>query len=118
MAAAQGPRPEQFPRTMSSVPVEWTYFGKKFPIQFHAGCVATARDSTDSALKPVTRWGVTHDKPTTREAIEAYYAALTEELAHTAKDDGHYGRRQWRLKELHEALHGHGSGNPAAQAGS
>lgn len=94
LAADIGPRPEDFPSTQSSVPVEWEYHGQKTMLRFHAGCVGTARDQATGALRPVTLWGVTHDKPSTKEGVLDYYKKLKAKVEAAGEGSSHVPLRQ------------------------
>lgn len=58
-----GPDPYDFPRLISSAPVEWDYNGQLIRLHFHAGMLGTVQDPETLALRPRVGWAVTHDPP-------------------------------------------------------
>jgi hypothetical protein len=63
-----GPKPNQIPIQLASVPVVWNYYGRDFPLHFHAGFrgVEQLENSDDMStsggmLRPVLGWYITYD---------------------------------------------------------
>ena len=61
-AAAQhlGPKPNQIPIQMSSVPVLWNYYNEEIPLHFHAG-FRGVHQQEDGTIRPIIGWYVTED---------------------------------------------------------
>jgi hypothetical protein len=55
-----GPRPNEIPIQLSSVPVVWNYMGAPFPMHFHAGFRGVHQEE-DGTIKPIVGWYVTED---------------------------------------------------------
>lgn len=55
-----GPRPEEFPETLSRAPVDWKYHDTDFDLHFNAGFIGFCQ-SDDGTLTPEIGWYVTHD---------------------------------------------------------
>jgi Domain of unknown function (DUF4419) len=55
-----GPRPNEIPIQLSSVPVVWNYLGTTFPLHFHAGFRGVQQEE-DGTIKPIIGWYVTED---------------------------------------------------------
>jgi hypothetical protein len=60
---SDGPEPGDFPRVISSAPVEWDYNGDLIKLHFHAGMMGTIQDPKTLALRSRVGWAVTHDPP-------------------------------------------------------
>lgn len=76
MSGGDGPRVENIPTTLSSVPCKWNYFGAEMPLHFHAGVFAASQDES-GRVWPVLGWFVSHDIPGTQTArIEALRAQV------------------------------------------
>jgi len=58
-----GPDPADFPPIVSSVPVDWNYYGSDINLDFHAGMTGVTQDSYNGTLGPVVGWYVTQSPP-------------------------------------------------------
>lgn len=82
----RGPKTEDFPSTLSSVPVDWDGLS----LHFHAGVTGFTQNPDDGTLSPVLGWRVTHD-PTQPPALRIKVAtaevdALRKGMAGNASD--------------------------------
>jgi Domain of unknown function (DUF4419) len=59
-ALLEGPQPSHIPSQLSSVPVNWEYFGEVFPLHFHAGFRGVTQES-DGTVAPVLGYYATND---------------------------------------------------------
>jgi Domain of unknown function (DUF4419) len=59
-ALLEGPQPSHIPTQLSSVPVNWDYFGEVFPLHFHAGFRGVTQEA-DGTVAPVLGYYVTND---------------------------------------------------------
>jgi hypothetical protein len=57
--SSDGPRPENFPVTVSSVDCVWNYLSNKIPLKFHAGILGAVQ-LEDGSLSPSHMWFVSH----------------------------------------------------------
>ena len=55
-----GPKPDEIPPQMSSVPVQWMYYGEEYPMHFHAGFRGVQQEA-DGTVSPIIGWYVTED---------------------------------------------------------
>jgi len=55
-----GPNPKEFPKIVSSAPVDWNYWGTEFKMDFNAGITAVTQNSSDGMLFPEIGWYVSH----------------------------------------------------------
>ena len=55
-----GPKPNEIPMQMSSVPVLWEYYGQEYPMHFHAGFRGVHQEA-DGTIRPIIGWYVTDD---------------------------------------------------------
>lgn len=59
--AEYGPDPDCFPRSITSVPVDWNYFGVILPMHFHSGLLGAAQDPVTKMISPQHGWVVSYD---------------------------------------------------------
>lgn len=57
-----GPKPNEIPIQISSVPVQWMYYEKEFQMHFHAGFRGVKQEA-DGTVRPIIGWYVTEDPP-------------------------------------------------------
>ena len=55
-----GPKPNQIPIQMSSVPVLWNFYNEEIPLHFHAGFRGVHQEE-DGTVRPIIGWYVTKD---------------------------------------------------------
>jgi len=94
-----GPSPEDFPTMISSVPVDWEYFGDEFHLHFHAGITSVSQNPVDGMLSPNMDWYVTHAPQSLAERlkeIEAEIRALSK--GHEGETSGKGYDRITKLK--------------------
>jgi len=53
-----GPRSDEFPSGLRSMPFTWDYLGTKLPMRFHAGFVGVLQDPKNNAVTPQLGWAV------------------------------------------------------------
>ena len=53
-----GPRSDEFPGGLRSMPFTWDYLGAKLPMRFHAGFVGVRQDPKNNAVTPQLGWAV------------------------------------------------------------
>jgi len=58
-----GPDMDDFPIVASFAPCDWTYYGTKYDLEFHAGITGTRQDPETGCVSPVTGWHVIHELP-------------------------------------------------------
>ena len=90
---SDGPQPDDFPRIISSAPVEWDYHGTLIKLQVHAGMLGTVQDEDTLALRPRVSWAVTHDPP--KDPATRIKQLETELVAIRACGDDDYKTRSW-----------------------
>ena len=59
-AHQMGPKPDEIPIQLSSVPVQWMYHDVEYPMHFHAG-FRGVRQEADGTISPIIGWYVTED---------------------------------------------------------
>jgi len=100
-----GPNPNEFPTLISSVPVDWDYFGSNFDLHFHAGITGVSQNTADGMLAPVMGWYVTHAPPKSsaeRLEVEDEIAALSK--VHKGETSGVGCERLMELSETAKEL--------------
>ncbi len=98
MYNSYGYNPDQFPDVVSSVPVEWDYFGETISLHFHAGTFGYQQDPESLALSTIIGWIVSNDPPQS----QAKRMALVEtELAELEKSND---SNDWITKSRMEQL--------------
>ena len=55
-----GPKPQEIPVQLSSVPVQWMYHEEEYPMHFHAGFRGVHQEA-DGTVSPIIGWYVTED---------------------------------------------------------
>jgi len=80
-----GPRLDEFPRILSSAPVDWDYYGKTYDLHFHAGFVGMVQNPQNGEVMPELGWYVSHDPP--RNPV-ARLKDVESELADLLSDQG------------------------------
>lgn len=99
MVSQKGPEPEDFPTVISSVPVEWDYFGTQYLLHFHAGMFGIAQDPETLALSASVGWVVSHDPPQ-EPAIRLQ--AVEKEIADITKSNSKDYETSYWLRRLNE----------------
>jgi len=100
-----GPNPDEFPTLISSVPVDWNYFGSNLDLHFHAGITGVSQNTADGMLAPVMGWYVTHAPPKSsaeRLEVEDEIAALSK--VHKGETSGVGCERLMELSETAKEL--------------
>ena len=102
VAPKWGPEPSELPRTISSAPVQWDYFGNHFDLHFHAGSLGDEIDEATGAVRPVSCWIVTHDPPANPGAKVAHLRSLADalELGHRSNDQATEGLTVLQRKQI------------------
>eukprot|EP01098_Paradermamoeba_levis_P003906 TRINITY_DN1726_c0_g1_i1.p1 TRINITY_DN1726_c0_g1~~TRINITY_DN1726_c0_g1_i1.p1 ORF type:complete len:423 (-),score=73.85 TRINITY_DN1726_c0_g1_i1:123-1391(-) len=99
MVSSDGPKPEKFPRVISSAPVTWNYLGKELPLHFHAGIVGGNWDPKTNAVSCHIGWIVSHDPP---QNPEERIQILSQKLDHLKAS----GSKDWEIRSrIHEIEH-------------
>ncbi len=84
MYNSYGCAPDEFPTVVSSVPVEWNYFGETISLHFHAGTFGYQQDPESLALSTITGWIVSNDPP---QSQEKRIVAMEKELIELKKSN-------------------------------
>lgn len=94
-----GPDPDDFPKVVSSVPVEWDHFGEQILLHFHAGAFGYTQDPETLALSSHTGWVVSRDPPTSPEKRIAEIERQLADLAASGQNDRQAKHWRHRLTE-------------------
>eukprot|EP01098_Paradermamoeba_levis_P003907 TRINITY_DN1726_c0_g1_i3.p1 TRINITY_DN1726_c0_g1~~TRINITY_DN1726_c0_g1_i3.p1 ORF type:complete len:489 (-),score=107.50 TRINITY_DN1726_c0_g1_i3:119-1393(-) len=114
MVAADGPKPEKFPKVLSSAPVTWFYLEKTLPLHFHAGIVGGNWDPQTNAVSCHIGWIVSHDPP---QDPEERTKILSRELNHLKENESKDWKTKNRIQKIEEHLESLKSGKPIQKDG-